>query len=81
LGKLWRVLVRFGLWWAGLFGWIGMGNCPCCGQPACPHSLAGSGLMAAMAAGVMFLFSGKRRKARKSIADREEEHRHREASA
>ncbi len=56
LGKLWRILVRFGLWWAGLFGLIGTGNCPCCGQAGCPGGLVGAGLFAALAAFVMALF-------------------------
>jgi hypothetical protein len=62
LGKLWRILVRFGLWWAGLFGLIGTGNCPCCGQPGCPGGAAGAGLFAAIAAGLLAVFpwAGKR---------------------
>ncbi len=65
MGKLWRVLVRFGLWWAALFGLIGMGNCPCCGRPGCPGGAAGAGLLAALAAGLVALFQ---RRAGKSHA-------------
>ncbi len=70
--KLWRILVRFCLWWLGLFGWIGLGPCPCCGQPACPHGLAGSGLLAALATLVMFLFPGKRCKTRQNAISNDE---------
>jgi hypothetical protein len=66
LGKLWRVLARFGLWWAGLFGLIGTGNCPFCGQPGCPGGAAGTGLLAAIAAGLVALFP--RAKRRRSAA-------------
>jgi hypothetical protein len=62
LGKLWRILFRFGLWWAGLFGLIGTGSCPCCGQPGCPGGVAGTSLFAALAAGVLALFPWAKKK-------------------
>jgi hypothetical protein len=45
-----------------LFGLIGTGNCPCCGQPGCPGGAAGAGLFAAIAAGLLAVFpwAGKR---------------------
>jgi hypothetical protein len=68
LGKPWRILVRFGLWWAGLFGLIGTGNCPCCGQPGCPGGAVSTGLLAALAAGLLALFprAGKKSRAAES---------------
>ncbi|MBS3735494.1 MAG: hypothetical protein GVY16_05410 [Planctomycetes bacterium] len=75
LGKLWRILARFGLWWAGLFGLIGTGNCPCCGQPGCPGGVAGAGLFATLAAFFMTLFpwADKKSQAAKSAEAAEKE--------
>jgi hypothetical protein len=75
LGKLWRILVRLGLWLAGLFGLIGTGNCPCCGQPGCPGGAAGAGLFAALAAGLlaMFPWADKKSQAAKSAEAAEKE--------
>lgn len=62
LSKLWRILARFGLWWAGLFGLIGTGNCPCCGQPGCPGAVAGGGLLAGVVAGLLAVFPWAKKK-------------------
>jgi hypothetical protein len=62
LGKLWRILVRFGLWWAGLFGLVGTGTCPCCGQAGCPGGAAGTGLLSALGAGLLTRLSRTDRK-------------------
>ena len=74
MGRLLRILVRFGLWWAGLFGLVGTGNCPICGQPGCPGGAVGTGLLAALAAGFLTLMSwaGRRRQAVKSSYTEEE---------
>ncbi|MBN1962385.1 MAG: hypothetical protein JW841_15740 [Deltaproteobacteria bacterium] len=37
--------------WAALFGFIvGVYTCPCCGQPACPNVVLGTGLVAGIVA-------------------------------
>ena len=50
VGQVWRGLARLAPWWAALFGLVGTGTCPCCGQPGCPNGAAGAGLCAVLAA-------------------------------
>jgi hypothetical protein len=56
----WRRLIRplgqFLAWWFGMFALLGpLSTCPFCGQPGCGGSVAGAGILGALAAGLLWL--------------------------